>query len=135
MAEAPPTGSTRARWSLRTRASPLGSGRAKLMVDTDGVMVDTVVAWMESEPYLSALTSLKLDWGKACGRVQEVVFDVVRATRTLVALTVGEEGAMPLNPLQLNGREAVPSLNLSNKGLKPASAAVIAAGLSVNAGC
>ena len=88
---------------------------------------------MESEP--SALTSLKLDWGKACGRVQEVVFDVVRATRTLVALTVGEEGAMPLNPLQLNGREAVPSLNLSNKGLKPASAAVIAAGLSVNAGC
>ena len=110
-----------------------GLGRAKLMVDTDGVMVDTVVAWMESEP--SALTSLKLDWGKACGRVQEVVFDVVRATRTLVALTVGEEGAMPLNPLQLNGREAVPSLNLSNKGLKPASAAVIAAGLSVNAGC
>ena len=39
---------------------------------------------------------------------------------------------MPLNPLQLNGREAVPSLDLSNKKLGPGSAAVVAAGLSVN---
>ena len=95
-----------------------------------GVMVGTVVAWMKSEP--SALTSLKLDWGKACGRVREAVLGVVRTTRSLVALSVGEEGAMPLNPLQLNGREAVTSLYLSDKMLGPGSAAVVAAGLSVN---
>jgi len=97
----------------------------------DGVMVGTVVAWMKSEP--SALTSLTLDWDKACGRVREAVLDVARTTRTLVALSVGEDGAMPLNPLQLCGREALLSLDLSRKGLGPGSAAVVAAGLSVNA--
>ncbi|EOD35793.1 hypothetical protein EMIHUDRAFT_227352 [Emiliania huxleyi CCMP1516] len=96
----------------------------------DGVMVGTVVAWMESEP--SALTSLTLDWGKVCGRVREALLGAVRKTHTLVALSVGEERAMPLNPLQLNGREAVPSLDLSGKRLGPASAAVVAAGVSVN---
>jgi len=56
----------------------------------------------------------------------------VRTTHTLVALSVGEKGAMPLNPLQLTGREAVPSLDLSGRKLGPGSAAVVAAGLSVN---
>ncbi|EOD32716.1 hypothetical protein EMIHUDRAFT_230507 [Emiliania huxleyi CCMP1516] len=102
-------------------------GNLKLV---DDEMVGTVVAWMKSEP--SALTSLKLDWGKACGRVREAVLGVVRTTRSLVALSVGEDGAMPLNPLQLNGREAVTSLDLSSKKLGPGSAAVVAAGLSVN---
>ena len=96
----------------------------------DGALVGTVVAWMKSEP--SALTSLKLDWVNACSRVREAVLDMVRTTRTLVALSVGEERAMPLNPQQLCGREALPSLDLSNKGLGPISVAIIAAGLSVN---
>jgi len=51
---------------------------------------------------------------------------VVLATRTLVALSVGEKGAMPLNPMQLNGREAVPSLDcraaLCARGPSPAAA-------------
>ncbi|EOD35777.1 hypothetical protein EMIHUDRAFT_467364 [Emiliania huxleyi CCMP1516] len=101
----------------------------KLKLVDDG-MVGTVVAWMESEP--SALTSLTLDWGKVCGRVREALLGAVRKTHTLVALSVGEIKAMPLNPLQLNGREAVPSLELSSKFLGPASAAVVAAGVSVN---
>ncbi|EOD22412.1 hypothetical protein EMIHUDRAFT_255107 [Emiliania huxleyi CCMP1516] len=94
----------------------------------DGVMVGTAVAWMESEP--SALTSLTLDWGNVCGRVREALLGAVRKTHTLVALNVGDE--LTLNPQQLCGREAVRSLDLSNKGLGPGSAAVVAAGLSVN---
>ena len=113
---------------------PLQASRVDLTgfdLGDDGVMVGTVVAWMESEP--SALTSLTLDWGKVCGRVREALLGVVRKTHTLVALSVGEKGAMPLNPLQLNGREAVPSLDLSGKRLGPGSAAVVAAEVSVNA--
>ncbi|EOD31475.1 hypothetical protein EMIHUDRAFT_231872 [Emiliania huxleyi CCMP1516] len=113
---------------------PLQASRVDLtgldLGSDDGVMVGTMVAWMKSEP--SALTSLTLDWGVACGRVREAVLSVVRTTRTLVALSVGEKGAMPLNPLQLTGREALTSLVLSSRGLGPGSAAVVAAGLSVN---
>merc|ERR1711938_386833 len=50
---------------------PLQASRVDLTgfpLGTTGVMVGTVVAWMESEP--SALTSLTLDWGKVCGRVR-----------------------------------------------------------------
>jgi len=110
---------------------PLQASRVDLtgfdLGSDDGVMVGTVVAWMESEP--SALTSLTLDWGKVCGRVREALLGVVRTTHTLVALNVGDNS---LNPQQLCGREAVPSLDLSSKKLGSGSAAVVAAGLSVN---
>ena len=53
-------------------------------------------------------------------------------TRTLVDLDVMERDAPNLNVLQLNGTEAVKSVDLRDRGLGPLSAAVIAACVKSN---
>ena len=68
----------------------------------------------------------------APAEVVDALHQLVAETRTLVDLDVMEEGAPNLNVLQLNGTEAVKSLDLSRRGLGPLSAAVIAACVKSN---
>jgi len=86
-----------------------------------------VVEWMLSVP--GGLTRLKLDTSMACAGA---LHKLVAKTMTLVDLDLMEEDAANLNVLQLNGIERVEMIDLSNKGLKRASAVVITKCMAAN---
>ena len=96
-----------------------------------GADVKVVVAWMRSNP--AGLTRLKVDYGKVAAEGVEALHVLVVETQTLVDLDVMEKGAADLNVLELNGTEAVKSVDLSKRGLGPLSVAIIGACVKGNA--
>ena len=105
---------------------------SEMALGEGGADVAVVVAWMRSNP--SGLTRLKIDVPKASAEVVAALHGLVAQTTTLVDLDAMEEGgAATLNVLQLNGTEKVKSMDLSNKGLGPVSAAIITACIQHNA--
>ena len=105
---------------------------SEMALGEGGADVAVVVAWMRSNP--SGLTRLEIDVPNASTEVVAALHGLVAQTTTLVDLDAMEEGgAATLNVLQLNGTEKVKSMDLSNKGLGPVSAAIIAACIQHNA--
>ena len=105
---------------------------SEMALGEGGADVAVVVAWMRSNP--SGLTRLKINVPMASAEVVAALHGLVAQTTTLVDLDAMEEGgAATLNVLQLNGTEKVKSMDLSNKGLGPVSAAIITACIQHNA--
>ena len=98
---------------------------SKMALGEGGTDVGKVVEWMRSIP--STLTRLKIDVSNASAEVVDALHSLVAKTTTLAELDAMERNASHLNVLQLNGTEKVKEMNLSNKGLGPVSAAIIAA--------
>ena len=98
---------------------------SKMALGEGGTDVRNVVEWMRSIP--STLTRLKIDVPNASAEVVDALHSLVAKTTTLAELDAMERNASHLNVLQLNGTEKVKEMNLSNKGLGPVSAAIIAA--------
>lgn len=98
---------------------------SKMALGEGGTDVGNVVEWMRSIP--STLTRLKIDVPNASAEVMDALHSLVAKTTTLAELDAMEGRASNLNVLQLNGTEKVKRMDLSNKGLGPVSAAIIAA--------
>ena len=93
-----------------------------------GSQVAFVASWMRSRPL--GLTCLTINGQKVCDEVLVALQQLVAETTTLFDLDLME--GCTLNVLQLNGVEPVASLDLSKKGLRPTSAAIIGACISAN---
>ena len=103
---------------------------SEMALGEGGADVAVVVAWMRSNP--SGLTRLKINVPKANAEVVAALHALVAQTATLVDLDAMDGRALTLNVLQLNGTEAVKSVDLSKRGLGPLSAAVIGACVTSN---
>lgn len=104
---------------------------SKMSLAEGGADVALVVAWMRSSP--GGVSRLKVDAPAACAEVRAALGELVASTDSLVDLDLMEEGGSKLNVLQLNGTEVVDVLHLQNKGLGPASAAIVAGCIRRNA--